>query len=193
MLIVVTNRLLCKDDFLYRIEKIAQCKPEKIILREKDMTKEEYTLLALQCKKICEKYGVTLVINSFFDVAIKLGIKSIHIPFSVFIARDDWDDFDEIGVSIHSIDEAKALNGARANYIIAGHIFPTDCKKDIEPRGLDFLKEVCRNTDLPVFGIGGINAERMPDVLNCGADGVCVMSEMMTCENIKDAIVQYHK
>lgn len=193
MLIVVTNRLLCEDDFLERIENIAKCKPEKIILREKDMSKDDYCKLATKCKKICAKYGVTLVINFFYEVAKQIGIKSIDIPFNVFMSKENWNDFDEIGVSIHSVDEAKALHNTKASYIIAGHIFETDCKKDLKPRGPEFLKEVCNNTKLPVFGIGGITAQRIPKVLECGGKGVCVMSEMMTCEDIKETIMNYYK
>lgn len=193
MLIVVTNRHLCKDNFLQRIEKIAQCRPEKIILREKDLTKEEYLNLALKCKDICEKYGVSLIINSFYQVAKSIGIKSIHIPFDLFMSKENWCDFDEIGVSIHSTDEAKALDNTKATYIIAGHIFETDCKKGVNPRGLDFLKKVCGNSSLPVYGIGGISAKRVSDVINCGAKGVCVMSEIMSCDEIKGTIMNFYK
>lgn len=193
MLIIVTNRKLCKDDFLQRIEKIAQCRPEKIILREKDLTKGEYLNLALQCKEICSKYGVTLTINSFYQVAKSIEIKSIHIPFDVFMSKDTFSDFDEIGVSVHSVEEAKALNNTKATYIIAGHVFETDCKKGLKPRGLEFLKGICEISLLPVYGIGGINSNRILDVKNTGAKGACVMSEMMTCKDIERTIMNFYK
>ena len=56
------------------------------------------------------------------------------------------------------------------------------------PRGLSFLKEVCDSTDLPVFGIGGIHAERYPDVLSTGAAGACIMSGLMTCEDVEQTM-----
>ena len=62
-------------------------------------------------------------------------------------------------------------------YVIAGHIFKTDCKKDVPPRGINFLKEICNNTDLPVYAIGGINLDNMKLCFEAGADSVCMMSE----------------
>ena len=57
----------------------------------------------------------------------------------------------------------------------------TDCKKGLAPRGLSFLKEICEQTELPVYGIGCIrlDAEQIRTVLEQGAAGVCIMSQMM--------------
>lgn len=67
-------------------------------------------------------------------------------------------------------------------YITAGHVFATDCKKGIPPRGLDFLKEVCENVSIPVYAIGGISSEVMTSVREAGANGACVMSGLMCCD-----------
>ena len=63
----------------------------------------------------------------------------------------------------------------------AGHIYATDCKRGLPPRGLDFLREVCRSTSLPVLAIGGIglDGKQLREVLEAGAAGACVMSGMM--------------
>lgn len=192
MLIVVTNRHLCRDDFLKRFDSIASCCPNRIILREKDLSKNQYKILALRCKEICDKYGVKLVVNSFVDIARELKIRSVHVGFDMFINTQEWIDFDEIGVSVHSVEEARKLNNTKATYIVAGHIFDTDCKKDLPPRGLEFLRRVCLASELPVWGIGGINAKKKPSVIDSGAVGVCVMSEMMVCDNVQDVIKQYY-
>ena len=62
-----------------------------------------------------------------------------------------------------------------------GHIYATDCKRGLPPRGLGFLKEVCREVSIPVYGIGGIkfDEEQWNDMEKCGAVGGCVMSGMM--------------
>jgi len=92
-------------------------------------------------------------------------------------------EFEEIGASVHSVNEAKEAEKLGATYLIAGHIFLTDCKKGVPPKGLSFLKEVCDSVKIPVFAIGGITKEQLENVLNTGAKGVCVMSEAMTCLN----------
>jgi thiamine-phosphate pyrophosphorylase len=88
-----------------------------------------------------------------------------------------------VGASIHSVPEAKEAQELGAYYLIAGHIFPTDCKKGAAPRGLQFLKDVCDSVKVPVFAIGGITKDKVKDVYGAGAKGICVMSEAMTCTN----------
>ena len=87
--------------------------------------------------------------------------------------------YKKIGVSIHSVDEAKEVENLGANYVVAGHIFKTDCKKDLEPRGLKFIQELSLILTIPTFAIGGINQENSHLVINSGAFGVCMMSSLM--------------
>lgn len=87
----------------------------------------------------------------------------------------------KIGCSIHSVEEAVEAQKLGASYITAGHIYATDCKKGLAPRGLEFLKEVCESVTIPVYAIGGIDVEgtRRDEVKMCGAAGSCIMSGMM--------------
>lgn len=84
-----------------------------------------------------------------------------------------------LGVSAHSLSDALFCEEQGASYITASHIFPTDCKKGLPPKGIPFLKDICDNTKIPVFALGGINEENAPDCLAAGAYGVSVMSECM--------------
>ena len=168
MVICVTHRLLCPDDFLERLDRIAAQHPYAIVLREKDLSESEYEALARDCLRICQKHAVLLNLNSQIAVARRIGC----------------DDFSRVGVSLHSPEEAAQLADTPATYVQAGHVFPTDCKAGVPPRGLSFLRAVCQATDLPVFGIGGINAERYPAVLQTGAAGACIMSGLMTCSDV---------
>lgn len=190
MIIAVTNRLLCQGDFLERLEQIASCHPYSIILREKDLSPAEYEQLAAECLTICSRYNVPLVINSYLDAARKLEVPSIHLPLETFLKhRDELGFFQQIGVSVHSAEEAKSAEDLGAGYLIAGHVFPTDCKKGVPPRGLTFLQQVCAAVSIPVFAIGGITQFNFGDVLKAGAAGVCVMSQLMTCENPEDVLM----
>ena len=74
--------------------------------------------------------------------------------------------------------EAEALG---ASYLIAGHIYATDCKKGLPARGTGFLRAVCEAADIPVYGIGGMHLDeaQIKEVLGCGAAGGCIMSGMM--------------
>jgi thiamine-phosphate pyrophosphorylase len=89
--------------------------------------------------------------------------------------------FEKIGTSVHSIEDIKEAERLGAAYATAGHIYATDCKRGLPPRGLDFLADVCAAATLPVYAIGGIHFDtaQIDEVLARGAAGACIMSEFM--------------
>ncbi len=124
--------------------------------------------------------------HTYYKVAKELNCKKIHLPLHVLKSNPNiYKDFDEVGVSIHSVSEAIEAINLGATYITAGHIFATDCKKDLPPRGLSFLSEVCSSVNIPVYAIGGISPANAEKAINAGAEGVCIMSGLMTCESSK--------
>lgn len=182
MLICVTNRKLCKDDYLQRISRIAQGQPHAILLREKDLNMWEYELLAYSIRRICSENSVNLIIHQNILIAEKLRIPHLHLSMpDLRQYQSEIKRFNQVGASVHSIDEAKEAQDLGATYLIAGHIFSTESKKGVPPRGLLFLRTVCDTVEIPVFAIGGITKDRVTDVINAGARGICIMSEAMTC------------
>ena len=186
-IVCVTNRALCGGDFLRRLDEIAACRPNAIILREKDLSEEEYTALAERAADICGRYNTKLILHNFAGAAIKLGIKNIHLPLHKLaeMSEEQRSYFDIMGASCHSAEDAVTAERLGCTYITAGHIFATDCKKGLAPRGVDFLREICARVDIPVYAIGGISAENMRDIVQCGAAGGCIMSGFMRCENVQ--------
>ncbi len=181
----ITNRHLVEGDFLRQLEKIVKAGVSGIILREKDLPEPEYEELAGQVWTICRQYGVSLMLHTFIDAARRLGNRSIHLPYPVFHAMEPEDKawFETVGVSIHSVWEAENAWQAGASYLSAGHIYATDCKKDLPPRGIPFLSEVCRLVRIPVYAVGGIHPRNAKSCIEAGAEGVCLMSPLM---KIKD-------
>jgi thiamine-phosphate pyrophosphorylase len=188
-ILAVTNRQLCDGDFLQRIEDIARRQPAGIILREKDLSAEDYKTLAEQVLNICGRYGVSCRLHSFVGVAMQLGAEEIHLPLPALRTMSEAEKarFRVIGASCHSVEEALEAQRLGCTYITAGHVFATDCKKGLPPRGLDFLRAVCTAVDIPVYAIGGINSENLQDVMKCGAAGGCIMSGLMRGERIEEA------
>ena len=187
-ILCVTNRNLCKEEFLQRVEKIAANHPKGIILREKDLSEEEYKKIAEKVLRICEKYHVPCMLHSFVDVALELRAENIHLPLYILQELDEKtkEKFKIIGASCHSVEEAQAAENLGCTYITAGHVFVTDCKKGLAPRGLDFLKNVIESVSLPVYGIGGIDHKNIHAVRNIGAAGTCIMSGLMKCDDVFD-------
>lgn len=178
-IIAVSASRLCPRPLEEQVPRLAQAGIKKLILREKQLDEDEYLRLAEKVLASCEKYGVELTIHFFPHIAEKLNIHSLHMPLGM-ISPDMSVRFETLGCSVHSLDDVKKAKELGANRIIAGHIFETDCKKGLPPRGLDFLSKVCKSAgDIPVCAIGGINEKNISDALGAGASGVCMMSEMM--------------
>ena len=184
----VTNRKLCREKFLDRIEKIAAAHPAGIILREKDLSEEEYRNLAEQVLEICRKQETQCILHCFCDTAIELECDAVHLPLSVLMNMDPEKrkKFRIMGASCHSGEDAVMAEKMGCTYITVGHIFDTDCKKGLPGRGLEFLKQVCQRVSVPVYAIGGITGTDMKKIRRTGASGACVMSGLMTCEDQKE-------
>ncbi len=234
-LICVTNRKLCKgyekygfDAFYDRISEIVNMKqdirPASIILREKDLSEEEYREVAKRLKIICDRAGVVFCAHNYALVAEELGTPA-HFPLHVLekLVRDKkisktnprnsgmlneisngmpdgrsngmpdgrsnniLDRRSEIynlmryGASCHSVEDALCAYKLGCDYVTAGHVYITDCKKGLAPRGIDFLKKMCDSVPIPVYGIGGIDLEsdKIDEVKQAGAKGACIMSGYM--------------
>ena len=195
---IISNRKLCENENLEKqIEKIFSAYERKIILknfeivaltlREKDFNKNEYLKLIEEIYPICQKYKINLILHQNYDLNLddKYKIDGIHLSYNIFkslnenIKAELIKKYKRIGVSIHSLDEAKEVENLGASYVIAGHIFETDCKKGLKPRGLKFVEELSSILTIPIFAIGGIDEKNSQSVIDSGAFSVCMMSNLM--------------
>lgn len=186
-LLCVTNRRLCRGDFLQRVEVLASAGAAGILLREKDLTPEAYRALARQAEAVCRRYGTACILHNFVSVALELGAAAFHAPLPVLRQMSEGERvaFRTLGASCHSAEDALEAQALGCTYITAGHIFETDSKKGLPGRGLDFLQAVCDRVDLPVYAIGGISGENLSAVLQAGAAGACLMSGPMTWDDVE--------
>ena len=125
------------------------------------------------------------ILHNFARTAEKLKHDAIHLPLPVLrtLCVEERKAFKVLGASCHSIEDAKEAERLGCTYITAGHIFETDCKKGLKGRGLDFLGEVCESVSIPVYAIGGIDAQNFEEIKKTGAYGACIMSGLMKSEN----------
>lgn len=179
--ICITNRHLARQDYFAQIEHIAASRPEAVIVREKDLNESEYERLAGRVMQICSQYHVPCILHTFVQAAKRLGASAIHLPLPelLLLSEQEKSHFRTIGASAHSVNEALAAQNAGASYITASHIYVTDCKKGLAPKGISFLEEVCKAVTIPVYALGGIHAGNAQACIHAGAAGVCIMSECM--------------
>ena len=195
---IISNRKLCENENLEKqIEKIFSAYERKIILknfdivaltlREKDLNKNEYLKLIEKVYPICQKYKINLILHQNYDLNLddKYKIDGIHLSYNIFkslnenIKAELIKKYKRIGVSIHSLNEAKEVESLGASYVVAGHIFETDCKKGLKPRGLKFVEDLSSALTIPIFAIGGIDEKNSLSVINNGAFSICMMSTLM--------------
>ena len=194
--ICITNRKLVEGDFFTQLERVLkEAKPDMVILREKDLLIEDYKEMAAEFIELCHHYNTKCILHNFIDAVLELkddGYKAdgIHLPLPVLKATTAsplWKEelvriqaeFPELGVSTHSVEEALAAQSLGATYITAGHVFATDCKQGVPPRGTALLTEISHAVHIPVYALGGIDETNAIQCIEAGASGVCMMSGYM--------------
>ncbi|MCM1256344.1 MAG: thiamine phosphate synthase [Roseburia sp.] len=181
--IAVTNRKLVQGSLLRQIEKIFAAGVKKLILREKDLSPQEYFYLAKEVMELGAADHADVILHFFVEEAIALGAESIHLPLGRAVKyRESLKRFQTVGISTHSPEQVRQAEELGADYVTFGHVFATDCKKGCPPKGIEALREVCEATELAVYGLGGINKENCWQVLDAGAAGYCMMSEVMRAD-----------
>ena len=189
-IVAVTNRHICyegkKDIFengeaalLAQIKRLTDLGVSGIVLREKDMQEDDYEILARRAIEICAGTDTRLILHHFTRVAIRLNYSHIQLPYDSFLKETDKNRWQTLGTSVHSIEDAIKAESLGAAYLVAGHVFATDCKKGLPPRGIKFLEEICETAHIPVYAIGGITTENIQDIYSAGAKKACIMSGLM--------------
>lgn len=185
-LIAVTDSATCPHPLPEQIEclaKLTELRPRAVILRAKALDKAAYRTLALQAQQSCEAAGIPLILHSDWQLARELGISMLHLPLALLRQISEYERayFTWLSTSVHSVGEAQEAQVLGATVLIAGHIYTTQCKAGLAPRGLSFLQAVCSAISLPVYAIGGIgfDAAQHAELQANGARGACVMSAYM--------------
>lgn len=151
-------------------------------LREKDLTDDEQIALARSLLPLARRHGASLMLHGDAALAQAGGFDGVHLRTGsnaaearATLGRDKL-----VGISIHTVPEAAALDPDVVDYAIAGPAHETASKPGYGPEiGKIGLAEIARTARIPVLAIGGINASRVAEVLSVGAAGVAVMGGVM--------------
>ncbi|MFF2288142.1 thiazole tautomerase TenI [Peribacillus butanolivorans] len=161
-------------------------------LREKQMSASQlYKAVTLLHEK---KIPLSkIIINDRVDVAWAMKVFGVQLAFHSLDARVVKQAFPgiRVGSSIHSFDEATAACHNRADYAIYGHIFETNSKRGLAPKGVEELQKITMNIKLPIIAIGGITPSNSQLVLNAGVQGIAVMSGVLEAENPIQSAKEY--
>lgn len=162
-----------------------------IQLRAKEVSTKEFLRAGTEIEKICRKSGIPFIINDRVDVALALNSDGVHLgqdDMPVSIARKLIGRKKLIGLSVHSLEEAKSSYSEKPDYIGIGPVFSTTTKANAgHPVGTALIKAIKSETNIPLVAIGGINAGNVSEVIEAGADTIAVCSAILCADNIISA------
>lgn len=189
LLYAVTNsKLESKQSLIEQVEAALKGGITCLQLREKDMDEATFLSEAIEMKKLCEKYNVPLIINDNVNIAIQAGANGVHVGQSdmeVSEVRKLVGDNMIIGVSAHTVEEAKAAEAGGADYLGVGAIYQTTTKQDATYVTLNELKRICNSVKIPVVAIGGMDRNTISKLSGTGVDGVAMVSAIFAADNIE--------
>lgn len=163
-------------------------------LRDKGMEGGDLFRLAVEMREAVDASGADclFLVNDRADVAVAAGADGVHLgqeDLPAGAARALVGAEMILGVSVGTVEEAVKAREAGADYLGVGPIFPTPSKPDAgKPIGLEGLRGIREEVDLPLVAIGGIDAERVEAVLEAGADGVAVISAVAYARDMEAAV-----
>ena len=187
-LYVVTDRQLTGGRSLHLVvESALRGGARAVQLREKDLPPRELYPLALEMRQLTQAYGARLLINDRADVALAVNADGVHLTTTSLpasIARQVLGPGRLIGVSTHTRAEAQAAVEEGADFVVFGPVFFTPSKAPYgQPVGLDALRAVRAVVKSPSLAIGGIKPTNLDQVLAAGADGIAVISAIISADD----------
>ena len=181
-LLVVTDRHQARRPLAEIVGRALDAGCRWISLREKDLPDDEFVPLARSLLPMIRRHKASLMIHGEAALAKLADADGVHLSAGSdsAAARAALGAGKLIGVSIHSVGEAEALDPAVVDYALAGPAFETVSKPGYGPEiGRKGLAEMARAARLPLLAIGGINTVRVAEVIAAGCAGVAVMGGVM--------------
>jgi thiamine-phosphate pyrophosphorylase len=166
-------------------------------LREKDRSARERYHLGRKLRALTREAGVTFVVNDRVDLARAVDADGVHLgddDLPVSVARDSLGPDALVGRSVSFVDDAVAAERAGADYLGVGAVYATGSKDDIDDDeyavGPKRVSDIAAAVDIPVVGIGGIDADSAGAVVEAGADGVAVITAITRADDPEAATRQ---
>ncbi|MGE4276448.1 MAG: thiamine phosphate synthase [Lawsonibacter sp.] len=191
LLYAVTDRAwLGTQTLAWQVEESLKGGATMVQIREKHLDPKHFRTEALELKALCRQYRVPLIVNDNVDLALEIDADGVHVGqedmetgrVRALLGPDKL-----IGVSAHTVEEARAAQTAGADYLGLGAVFPTGTKDDVGLLSPETLKAICAAVDIPSVAIGGISAKNILQLAGSGICGVAVVSALYAQLDIQSA------
>lgn len=161
-------------------------------LRENDAPAGEVLVLARSLKSITRGKAI-LIVNDRVDVCQAAEIDGVQLPedgLPTRAARLLIGRYGVLGRNVHDAESGQAASQDGAEYVLAGPIYKSKSKSDTKPSGSSLISDITGDSSLPVLAVGGITAEKVPEVIEAGAAGIAVVSAIADADDPKAAAAE---
>lgn len=171
------------------LEEMIEGGVDLIQLRGKNTSIADLMELSAELHELTARFSTPLIVNDHAEIAMRVPVEGVHVgqlDDSIQLARQKAAREILVGKSTHSLEQARAAQAEGADYIGFGPIFATPTKPDYAPVGLEDIKRVHAQVNLPIFCIGGINIDNLQSVIDAGAKRVVMVSALLKAHSIVD-------
>lgn len=191
---MITDSNLTKNGIVSDVSNAVDAGCKIVQYREKCKSTKDMIKEAKKLKKICNDKAFFLI-NDRIDVALAVDADGVHI------GQDDMDiknvrrilgNSKIIGLTVHNLEEALEAKKLGLDYIGVAPIFQTDTKKDaLKPCGVEMIKKIKENVELPIVAVGGIDKQNLKEVICAGADSVVSINTVLASNDVYSEIKDF--
>jgi thiamine-phosphate pyrophosphorylase len=191
----ITDASLSRAGNLSDVKKAVAAGVKVVQYRQKQASAREMYAEARKLREVCR--NITFLVNDQVDLALAVDADGVHLgqddlPYAA--ARKLLGKSKIIGLTVHTVAQARQAQRLGANYLGVSPIFATITKVDAgQPAGLELIREIRKQVSLPLIAIGGINLKNAAAVIRAGADGVCAIAAVVTKPDVKAEIHKFQK
>lgn len=184
---VISSEFCAGREPAYVLEQVADGGAKIVQLREKNKSKSELVPIACEFRRICDRFGMLLIINDLVDIALESGADGVHLGQEDIPLETARQMAPELiyGISTHSKKEALEAQGKNSDYINIGPIFNTRTKSLTTPAlGIGLIREIAPLLHIPFTVMGGIKSRHIPELISAGAGKIAMVTEITENEDI---------
>ena len=194
----ITDRKgLTPGELPVRLREAIEANLSWVQIREKDACAREMCPWVAEAVQAASGRATQILVNDRLDVVLACGADGVHLgghSVPAAVARKWIPKPRRVGVSCHSLEEAQSAQEAAADYILLGPIFqPFSKTSSLPPLGLEGLRKVCREIQIPVLALGGISPRRILPCREAGARGVAAIAMFQDCRSLRERVEEIQK
>jgi thiamine-phosphate pyrophosphorylase len=191
----ITDAKLSRAGNVSDVRNAVAAKVAAIQYRCTDAATSELYAEASVLREFCRE--TLFLVNDRVDIALAVAADGVHLgqaDLPLAVARKLLGKEKVIGLTVHSIAEARAAEAAGADYLGVSPIFTTRTKLDAGlPAGIQLIQQIKSVVKIPLVAIGGINLDNAPEVVRAGADALCAISAVVCRADVRTEIEKFQQ